>query len=306
MTAQSRAPLVREIRDLANERDALILAHNYQTLDIQHIADFVGDSLALAREAAESDNPVIVLCGVRFMAESAFILSPRKTVLLPADDAGCPLADTITSEQLRRARQTYPRASVVCYVNSSADVKAESDLCCTSSNAVAVVKAIDSEEILFVPDRNLALWVASQVPEKRIIPWEGHCPIHSHITAGHVIEARGELPGAILAVHPECDPSVTSMADYVGSTAGIMRYVDESEHDRFIIGTETGVLEALAERYPHREFRLLSPGLLCRNMKKTTLSLVRDCLERLSPSISVEESVRLRAYQALERMVSIG
>lgn len=297
--------LVKEIEELKRERRAVILAHNYQQDAVQDIADFVGDSLALSRYAATSQAEVIVLAGVRFMAESASILAPEKTVLLPDIFAGCPLADSIDVDSLRREKARYPDAAVVCYVNSPAAVKAESDICCTSSNAVEVVRSLPHRRILFVPDRNLASFVA-RFTDKEIIPWDGLCITHYRVTLEELEEAKAAHPQARVLVHPECRPEVVEAADFVGSTGAILKFARESEAKEFLIGTEMGILHRLELENPGKKFYLLSPGLICPNMKLTTLTKIAKCLKEMRPVIKVPEEIRARAYQALERMLKVA
>lgn len=297
--------LAQAIETLKKERDAVILAHNYQPPEIQEIADLVGDSFALSKEAARGSRKVIVFCGVRFMAESAKILSPQKTVLLPAADAGCPLADSITAEQLAAARAAHPGAPVVCYINTSAAVKAESDICCTSSNAVKVVRSLPDGTVLFVPDRNLASYVAENVPEKKIVAWQGGCIVHSRTAPADVAAARAAHPGARLLVHPEVPAEVRRLADYVGSTAQIIEYAARSPQKEFIIGTEMGILEKLREVRPDARFFMLTGNLLCVNMKKTTLQSVYDALRLMRHEVTVPEDIRRRAFSCLDRMLRI-
>lgn len=297
--------LAQAIGTLKKERDAVILAHNYQPPEIQEIADLVGDSFALSKEAARGSHRVIVFCGVWFMAESAKILSPQKTVLLPAADAGCPLADSITAGQLAAARAAHPGAPVVCYINTSAAVKAESDICCTSSNAVKVVRSLPDGMVLFVPDRNLASYVAEQVPEKKIVAWQGGCIVHSRTAAADVAAARAAHPGALLLVHPEVPAEVRRLADYVGSTAQIIEYAARSPRAEFIIGTEMGILEKLREVRPDAQFFMLTGNLLCVNMKKTTLQNVYDALRLMQHEVTVPEDIRRRAFSCLDRMLQI-
>lgn len=297
--------LVKEIEELKRERRAVIVAHNYQQNAVQDIADFVGDSLALSRYAAASKAEVIVLAGVRFMAESASILAPEKTVLLPDIFAGCPLADSIDVDGLRREKARYPDAAVVCYVNSPAAVKAESDICCTSSNAVEVVRSLPHRRILFVPDRNLASFVA-RFTDKEIIPWNGFCITHYRVTLEELEEAKAAHPQAKILVHPECRPEVVEAADFVGSTGAILKFARESEAEEFLIGTEMGILHRLELENPGKKFYLLSPGLICPNMKLTTLAKIAKCLKEMRPVIQVPEEIRVRAYQALERMLKVA
>ncbi|WP_333886478.1 quinolinate synthase NadA [Clostridium sp.] len=297
--------LVKEINRLKIERDACILAHNYQLPEVQDIADIVGDSLALSRAAANTNNEVIVFCGVKFMAESAKILSPDKTVLIPSKYAGCPLADSITKEQLEVEKKKYPDAEVVCYVNSSAEVKSVSDVSCTSSNAVKVVENSKSNKILFVPDENLAGYVSEQVPDKEIIPWAGHCITHARITIDDVIKAQEEHPEAEMLVHPEVSEEIRENADFVGSTSAIINYAKNSDGKEFIIGTEVGVLHKMKKDNPGKQFYLLSPRLVCENMKMTRLVDVYNSLMNMQYEVSVPENVRIKALGSLEKMISI-
>lgn len=297
--------LIKEIEALKKERRAVILAHNYQQSAVQDVADFVGDSLALSRYAAESEAEVIVLAGVRFMAESASILAPGKTVLLPDAFAGCPLADSVEVEALRREKARYPDAAVVCYVNSPASVKAESDICCTSSNAVEVVRSLPHRRVLFVPDRNLASFVA-RFTDKEIIPWDGLCITHYRVTLEDLEEAKAAHPQARVLVHPECRPEVVEAADFVGSTGAILQFARESEAEEFLIGTEMGIIHRLELENPGKKFYLLSPGLICPNMKLTTLAKIAQCLKDMRPVIRVPEEIRVRAYEALERMLKVA
>jgi len=301
---KDRTDVREEILRLREERRAIILAHNYQPPEVQDIADLTGDSLELSRAAAVMEGEVIVFCGVDFMAETAAILSPEKTVLLPAEDACCPMAQMITAEELRLVKSRYPDAGVVCYVNTTAEVKAESDICCTSSNAIRVVNSVDQDQIIFVPDKNLARY-AQRFTKKEILPWEGFCIVHDRITPEMVREARDAHPGAVLLVHPECRPEVIDLADHVASTSGIVRQVCSSEEHEFIIGTEVGILHRLARECKDKRCYPLSPEALCRNMKKTDLVKVRDALATLQPRITVPEEIASRARGAIERMLAI-
>ncbi|MGI9862007.1 quinolinate synthase NadA [Moorella naiadis] len=296
--------VIQAIEKLKQERQAVILAHNYQQDAVQDIADFVGDSLALSRYAASTTARVVVLAGVRFMAESASILAPDKIILLPDSQAGCPLAASIDVAALRQAKARYPDAAVVCYVNTPADVKAESDICCTSSNAVAVVRSLPQQRILFVPDRNLASFVA-RFTSQEIIPWEGGCITHYRVTLDELEQARAAHPEAEVLVHPECRPEVTAAADFVGSTTAIIKYARESRAGEFLIGTEMGILHRLLLDNPEKKFYLLSPGLVCPNMKLTSLEKIARCLREMQPEVKVPETIRQRAYGALERMLAI-
>ncbi|MDD2585692.1 MAG: quinolinate synthase NadA [Syntrophomonadaceae bacterium] len=288
------------------EINALIMAHYYQLPEIQDAADFIGDSLQLARQAAETDADVIVFCGVSFMAESAKILSPEKTVLLPDIEAGCPMADMITAEQLRETKARYPGAVVVCYVNSSAEVKAESDICCTSSNAVNVVKSIpEDREIIFVPDRNLGAYVQSQTGREMIL-WEGYCPVHNILTAQEIEEQMQKHPGAKVVVHPECPPEVIAKADAVRSTAGILQYVQSTPGQEFIIGTEEGFLHTVQKKCPDKNLYLARTEFMCQDMKYITLEKLANALREMQYQVEVPEAIRQKAHQSLEKMLSIA
>jgi quinolinate synthase len=298
--------LAEKILELKKERNATIVAHNYQLDEIQEIADLVGDSYALSKYCAEDSSEVIVFCGVHFMAESAKILSPHKTVLLPEIDAGCPMADMVTAEALREKKKLHPGAVVVCYINSSAEVKAESDICCTSSNAVKIIKSIKEKDIIFVPDKNLGSNIAKQVPEKNIILWEGCCEVHNKITISDVKKAKELHPDATVLVHPECPPEVVAMADYVGSTTGIIEYAKKSDEKKFIIGTEMGVLYKLKKDNPDKEFHMVHPEFVCPDMKKTTMLSVYNALNEMKHVIELDEEIRLKAKTCLDRMLELS
>jgi len=303
MTVNEAGNIIAKIERLRIERDAIILAHNYQNDEIQDLAQIVGDSLALSQMAAKTDAKVIVFCGVHFMAESAAILSPRKTVLLPAVNAGCPLADMGDPQELLNWRQKYPKAAVVSYVNSSAAVKAQSKYCCTSANAVKLVRNIPEKEIIFIPDQNLGRYVAAQVPEKAIHVWPGYCLTHYRVTADDVKKVRELYPEALLLVHPECRPEVVGLADFVGSTAEIITYAKKATARELVIGTEMGVIHALKKENPGKKFFLLSQGLVCPNMKRTTSDKVLKALETMSPVITVAPELLVEAQAALDRML---
>ncbi len=288
------------------EKNATIVAHNYQVDDVQEIADLVGDSFALSKYCASDPAQVIVFCGVHFMAESAKILSPEKTVLLPEIDAGCPMAEMVTAEALREEKKRYPDAAVVCYINSTAEVKAESDICCTSSNAVKVVSAVEQKRIIFVPDQNLGHYVSQQVPEKEIIFWKGFCTTHHKIKPAEVEKIKALHPDALLLVHPECKPEILAYADFVGSTKQIIDYAKESKASKFIIGTEMGVMYKLKKDNPGKQFFLMSPGLVCPNMKKTSLQSVYNALNEMKHKIELDEDIRLKAKKSLDRMLEIS
>lgn len=293
-----------KIFKLKRERDAVFLVHNYQRDEVQDIADFVGDSLGLSQQAAKTNAEVIVFCGVHFMAETAAILCPDKKVLLPDMTAGCPMADMITAPKLRQKKQEHPRAKVVCYVNSTADVKAESDICCTSSNAVKVVEATEADEILFVPDKYLGHYVSTQT-NKKIIGWEGYCPTHVKILPEDIEKARREHPAAKVIVHPECRPEVIALADEVGSTGKICSYPREVNADEFIIGTEVGILHRLRKENPTKKFYPASELAVCPNMKKITLEKVLWALEDMDCQVEVSKEVAQKALGAIEKMLKI-
>lgn len=296
--------IISEILRLADERDALILAHNYQRDEIQELAHLTGDSLALSMEAARTDKQVIVFCGVHFMAESAAILAPEKTVLLPRLDAGCPMADMVTAEGLRAMKAQFPGAPVVTYVNSSAAVKAESDICCTSANAVKVVASLPEKEVILTPDRNLGRYIASQV-DKTCHFWDGYCPTHERLTVDDVRAAKAEFPEAVFMAHPECPPEVLALADHVCSTSGMYAYAAESPARQFIVGTEAGILYRLRKENPDKEFILPTSRLICPNMKLTSLEDVLRSLQTMTPRVTVPEDVRVRARITLDRMLAI-
>jgi quinolinate synthase len=298
--------LVQEIQRLKEEKNALILAHNYQIPEIQAVADILGDSLKLSIEAAKTDKDIIVFCGVKFMAESAKLLSPDKKVLLPALDAGCPMADMQDAEALREMKKKYPGVPVVTYVNSNADVKAETDICCTSSNAVNVVKSLDSNRVIFGPDKNLGSYVQQFVEDKEIILWNGFCPTHEAVKSEEVIKVKLKNPGVKVLVHPEANPSVVELADFVGSTSQMINYVKENDDDKFIVGTEMGILNIMFKENPNKDFKLLSPKLICVNMKKTNLKSLYDALNEEKHVITIDEKIREKAKRSLDKMIKIN
>ena len=292
-----------EIHRLRRERQAVIIAHNYQPGEIQDVADFTGDSLELSRKAATLEAPVIVFCGVHFMAETAAILSPDKTVLLPEPAAGCPMADMVDGPTLRAMKQRHPQARVVCYVNSSAEVKAESDICCTSANAVRIVESIPGE-IIFVPDKHLGGWAGRQL-KRELILWNGFCPTHARILPGYVQQARQEHPEAVVFVHPESREDVIALADEVLSTGGMLRVAKSSPAREFIIATEIGLLHRLRQENPDKRFYPATPNASCPNMKKITLEKIAQSLATLAPRIEVPEPIRSRARLAITRMLEL-
>jgi quinolinate synthase len=273
-------------------------------LKVQEIADIVGDSLELARAAKSISCEVIVFCGVDFMAETACILNPEKTVLLPAIEACCPMAQMITADEVRMLRRRFPDAAIVSYVNTTAEVKAESDICCTSSNAIKVVGSLDEEQVIFLPDKNLAQYVA-RFSSKEILPWQGFCFVHDRITTDDVIEARRDHPDAKLLVHPECRPEVIDLADLVFSTSGMIKHVCSAPDKEFIIGTETGILHQMKKKCPDKTCYPLSSQAICINMKRTDLTKVCESLELLQPRITVPEDIAKRARKAIERMLAV-
>ncbi len=295
-----------QILEMKRDRNAIILAHNYQPPAVQDIADITGDSLELSRKAATTDAEVIVFCGVHFMAETAAILNPGKVVLLPRMDAGCPMADMITPEDVMVIKEENPGVPVVTYVNSTAAVKAESTVCCTSANSVKIVESFTgSEAVYMTPDQNLAKYTARHT-EKRVLHWHGYCPIHHRLTAEEVREIRRKHPDALLLVHPECRPEVIDLADFTRSTSGMLRYVKESSHDSFIIATELGILHPMRKQNPGKRFYPASGSMVCPNMKKTALKDVVHCLETLEPRVTVPEEIRLRALGSVERMLEVS
>jgi len=296
--------LKQEIRRLLQERDAILLAHNYQRDEVQEIADITGDSLALAQAAAATDKTVIVFCGVHFMAESAAILAPKKIVLLPRPDAGCPMADMVTPEGLRQMKAEHPDATVVTYVNSSAAVKAESDICCTSSNAVNVVNSVDADEVILVPDRNLGRYIAG-LTDKTCHIWNGYCPTHERLTVEDVERARAEHPDAVFMAHPECPPAILELADHICSTSGMYLYAAKSPARKFIVGTEAGILYRLRQDNPDKEFVMPTGKLICPNMKLTTLEDILKSLQTMSPAITVPADIADRARTTLDRMLAV-
>lgn len=298
--------LQEKILSLKKERGALILAHYYQNLDVQDVADHVGDSFALAKLAQNALQDTIILCGVSFMAESAKILNPDKTVYLPVSSAGCPMADMIGPADVLALRKKYPAAAVVCYVNSTAEVKAVSDICCTSSSAEKVVRSLSEKQIIFVPDKNLGAYIAKQVPEKEFIFFEGWCPIHNSISQADAIGARRANPDAELLVHPECRPEILAQANYIGSTAGILDRARSTEKKNIIIGTEVGVYDILRRELPDKTVTLIRDDFICADMKKTTLQDVLDCLEGRRAPVPLDEELMDRARRSLERMVAVG
>ncbi len=296
--------ITEKINSLKLKNNAIILAHNYQIDEVQDVADYVGDSFELSQIAADSKADLILFCGVHFMAESAAILAPQKTVLLPDLNAGCPLADMITADQLQELKKDYPGAAVAAYINSSAAVKAESDICVTSANAVKVVNALTEDTVLFVPDGNLAHFVAERT-DKRIISWQGYCNTHHSVDVEDVVQARESYPGAQIVVHPECRPEVVAMADASMGTGGMIQYSRDAAAEDIVVGTEKGMLHRLKKECTSKRFHILSSKLICPDMKYTTLEKVLTALEQKKHVITVSPEVREKAEFALKRMLAV-
>ena len=292
---------------LKQEKNACILAHCYQTHDILEVADYVGDSFGLAQNASKTDCSTVIMCGVRFMAETVKILSPEKRVLLPKAEAGCPMAEQLDPEMLRQLQAAYPDYTTVAYINTTAELKTLCDVCVTSSSAVKIIRNMDAEKILFIPDCNLGDYISKQVPEKQFQLIHGGCPTHERMTRDDVLRARAAHPNALLLVHPECRPQVTEMADFVGSTTEIMHYAENSDAREFIIGTENSIVQHLGISHPEKLFYALSKDCVCHNMKVTTIADVLHCLEGTDgEEILLEESVRLRAKKSIDEMIRLG
>lgn len=295
--------IINKINHLKRKKNALVIAHNYQLPEIQKVADIIGDSLALSREIANVGENIIIFCGVKFMAESAKILSPDKKILLPVKNALCPMADMIKAEKLKEYKRNNPDSKIVCYVNSSMEVKAESDICVTSSNAVKIVNSLDAKKILFVPDKNLGNYVKNQT-NKEVITYNGYCPTHERVNKSHVKRMKNKHPLALLLVHPECDYDVLKEADFIGSTSQIINYANKSKNKKFIIGTEKGVLYKLKKDNPNKEFILLDNNLICEDMKKITLKDVLNALENEEYEIKVDNSISKKALKSLTNMLN--
>lgn len=323
-----REDLQKEILELKGQKRAIILAHNYQRSEVQDIADFVGDSLELSRTAATIDCEMIVFCGVNFMAESASILSPDKTVLLPEIEAGCPMADMIRVDSprpvytrfpgfenppafvyppeftLRDIKRQYPGVPVVAYVNTTAEVKAESDICCTSANVVKVIESLSGDKVICIPDKNLSMWAARNT-KKQVIAWDGYCNVHERVTADDVRKARSAHPGALVLAHPECRPEVLDLADHVTSTSGMLRFARSSDAKEFIVGTEIGLMHRLRLENPDKVFFALRKDMICPNMKRTTLKSIIRAFRENTYEIRVPDHVRIPAKRALDRMLAV-
>ncbi|MFC1511291.1 quinolinate synthase NadA [Candidatus Margulisiibacteriota bacterium] len=295
--------LVKKIAELKKRRNAVILVHNYQIGEVQDIADYTGDSLGLSIQASKTKADVIIFCGVQFMAETAAIISPDKKVIMPDPKAGCPMADMITVERLKELKAQNPKAKVVCYVNSGADIKAESDICCTSANAVKVCQSVDGKEIIFVPDKYLGLYASTKVKDKKFILWEGYCPTHVKILPQHIKAVKEKHPRAKVMVHPECRPETIAMADEVLSTGGMLKYAQESEAKELIVGTEIGLSYRLQKDNPGKKFYPAAEQAICPNMKLTTLEKVLWSLEDLKTEIKVPKQIADKARGAIARML---
>ncbi|MFA6431344.1 MAG: quinolinate synthase NadA [Candidatus Margulisiibacteriota bacterium] len=300
------AELLDKINKLKKERNAVILAHNYQRDDVQDLADYVGDSLGLSISASKTAADVIVFCGVHFMAETAAIISPNKTVLIPDDHAGCPMADMINVEKLNKLKKEHPGAPVVCYVNSSAEVKAGSDICCTSANAISVVESLPDKEIIFIPDKFLGMYVQSKVKDKKMILFDGYCPTHAKILPEHIRAVKAKHPRAEVLVHPECRPETIAMADAALSTDGMLKYVKNSNSNEFIIGTEVGIIHRLKKENHQKVFYSVSDIAVCPNMKLITLEKILWSLEDMQHVIKVPEEISNKAKIAIEKMLKVN
>jgi len=301
----NKSELINEINKLKKGKNAVILAHCYQNIEIDEVADFVGDSLYLSQKAAETDADIIVFAGVYFMAETAKILSPDGKVLLPRLESGCLMADMITVEDLREFKSQHPGVPVVCYVNSTADVKAESDICCTSANAVKIVKSLNAPKVLFIPDSGLGSYVNSQLPDTEVISYPGYCPTHMRIKPSDIDNLKSQYPEAMVLVHPECHMEVINKADFVGSTSGIIKTAKESDKKQFIIATEKGVVDRLKRDLPEKEFILVSEKAICENMKWNTLEDILISLQRLAPEVDVPRETASKAFTSIKRMLDV-
>ena len=306
MTTKDKKEIIEKIQKLKKEKNAIVLAHCYQNVEVDEVADFVGDSLYLSQQAAKTDADIIVFAGVYFMAETAKILSPDKKVLLPRLEAGCQMADMINLQQIREFKSKHPNIPVVCYVNSTAEVKSESDICCTSANAVKVVKSMNVPKVLFVPDTYLGTYVGEQLKDVEVITYPGYCPTHLRIRPEDILEQKKVYPDAEVLVHPECHKEVVKLADFVGSTTGIMKRAKESSAKTFIIVTELGVVERLERDFPDKKFVLVSPKAVCANMKWIHLEDILNSLEAEQHEIDVNPDLAKRAYAPIEKMVSIN
>ncbi|MDK0630636.1 quinolinate synthase NadA [Clostridium perfringens] len=295
-----------EILKLKKEKGAIILAHYYQIPEIQEIADYVGDSYYLSKIAKDCEENIIVFCGVKFMAESAKILSPEKTVILPVMEAGCVMADMATEEGLAKLKEEHPNAKVVCYINSSTEVKALSDVCCTSSNAENIINNLEEKEIIFLPDRNLGSYIQEKTPDKKFILWNGFCIVHEAIQKEEILRLKREHEGILTVAHPECSKEIRDISDFIGSTSEIINFVNNSSNKKFIIITEEGVLHQLRKNGEEKEFYIPYGKMVCRNMKMTTLKDLYESLLKMENKIEIDEDLRLKAYNSLKNMHKLG
>ena len=298
--------IIKKINDLKREKNTIILAHSYQNVEIDEVADYVGDSLYLSQKAKETNADSIIFAGVYFMAQTAKIISPEKKVLLPNIKAGCLMADMINLKQIKEFKAKYPNLPVVCYINSTAEVKAECDICCTSSNAVEIVKSLNAPKVLFVPDANLGKYVESQLDGVEVITYSGCCPVHDDVTEKNIIDMRAKYPNAKVLIHPECKPEISLLGDYIGSTSGIIDYVKNSDDNQFVIVTEKGVVDRLRRDYPEKDFILISEKMLCESMKLTTLEEILYSLEHETNEITLDEEIRKNSANCIERMLKVS
>ena len=298
--------LIEKIRKLKEEKNAIVLAHSYQNIEIDEVADFVGDSLYLSQKAKETNADIIVFAGVYFMAQTAKIISPEKKVLLPNINAGCLMADMINHQQMVEFKKKNPDAPVVCYINSTAEVKSECDICCTSSNALKIVKSLNAPKVLFLPDANLGKWVESKLSKVGVITYAGNCPVHHDIEVKDIELARKKHPDAKILIHPECKPEVSRLGDYVGSTSGIMEYVRKSKDKQFVIVTEKSVADRLERDYPDKKFILIKNNMLCESMKLTTLDEILYSLQHEVNEITLDENIRKRSANCIEGMLKVS
>lgn len=298
--------LIERINKLKKEKNAIILAHSYQNIEVDEVADFVGDSLYLSQKAKETEAEIIVFAGVYFMAQTAKIISPDKKVLLPNLNAGCLMADMINLHQMVDFKRKYPNIPIVCYINSTAEVKSECDICCTSSNAVEIVRSLKAPKVLFLPDANLGKYVESQLEGVEVITYDGCCPVHDNVTEQNILDVRAKYPRAKVLIHPECKPSISALGDYIGSTSGIIDYVKNSSDKQFVIVTEKGVADRLKRDYPEKEFILISEKMLCESMKLTSLEEILYSLENEVNEIKLEEKVINLSAGCIERMLKVS
>lgn len=298
--------LIEKIKEIKEEKNAIILAHSYQNIEIDEVADFVGDSLYLSQKAKDTNADIIVFAGVYFMAQTAKIISPEKKVLLPNINAGCLMADMINHKQMIEFKKNHPNVPVVCYINSTAEVKAECDICCTSSNALKIVKSLNVPRVLFLPDANLGKWVEKKLKDVEVITYNGNCPVHHNVEKRDIELARKKYPNAKILIHPECKPEVSALGDYVGSTSGIMEFVRKSKDKQFVIVTEKGVCDRLERDYPDKKFVLIRNNMLCESMKLTTLEEILYSLEHEVNEITLDENIRKLSAGCIERMLKVS